>query len=232
MILILGTATVASAALIIIKGSGNVVKEERTVKDFKGIDVGNAIDVILTVGESKKVVVESDDNIIKYIKTEVTADGTLKIKMEGKIKIKSPTKLNVYVTCPEISKLRASGASSILGKNEISGDELKIESSGASDIECSINTKKLTIDISGASDIKLKGKTLHIQAETSGASSFIASAFQAETADVDVSGASDAKFKVTKELNADISGASSFKYSGSPQVKKVNRSGASSISTY
>ena len=47
-----------------VKGSGKVVKEDRAVSGFTGIEVDKGIDVYLSMGSTEKVTVEADDNVI------------------------------------------------------------------------------------------------------------------------------------------------------------------------
>jgi len=112
------------------KGNGNIVKEEREMNSFNAIEVGGAFDVYLTQGEPQSVNIETDENLLDNIKITVN-NSRLVIKSNN---IKSYTKLNVYITVPEISFINASGASSIEGENTITAGTLRIEASGATDI--------------------------------------------------------------------------------------------------
>ena len=69
---------ISSSCIHGIKGTGKVIKSEREVKDFKSIVLKSGIDLILTQDTLEKVLVETDENLQKIIKTEV-ADGELKI---------------------------------------------------------------------------------------------------------------------------------------------------------
>lgn len=228
-ILLAGAIMVAACPSATVKGNGNIIKQERTVGEFTGIDVSSAIDLQLTQGSSQKVVVESDENIIDYIVTEVNSSGVLVIKMKSKLKIKNANKMTVHVTFTTLKSLAASGAASINSNSTIKSENFDIDASGAADIDCKIEATKLILDISGASDINLEGKAQEFKMEVSGASSLIANDFDAEIADIEISGASDAKIKVTKSIKANASGASSLKYTGNPSDKDLNSSGASSI---
>ena len=47
-----------------IKGSGNIITENRTVnEDFKKIEVSNGIKVIVEQSDNKSITVEADDNL-------------------------------------------------------------------------------------------------------------------------------------------------------------------------
>ncbi len=90
-----------------IKGSGTSKTEQRNVTGFNEIEAGGAVNLEVDVGKEFSVTVEADDNLLQYIKTEVSGD-TLKIYSEGKI---SPTaKFNVKISMPALEGLDVSGA--------------------------------------------------------------------------------------------------------------------------
>ena len=189
-----------------IKGSAVAGSEVRTADDFNGVDVGGVFQVEITAGKDFSVVVEADDNLLQYIKTEVD-HGVLHI--ETTERISSETPLRVRVSAPDIETVEASGAS-------------KVALAG-------VNNSSLNIDTSGASKLKLEGETAAVRVEVSGASSIDAEALKARTAEVDASGASSVRVFVTERLVSDASGASRVSYSGNPASVEKKTSGASSI---
>jgi len=52
-------------------GSGNVIRQERKVSSFNGIEVSGVFHVDLTQGTTNSVIVEADDNLMDIIRTEV-----------------------------------------------------------------------------------------------------------------------------------------------------------------
>lgn len=230
-IMLIQVALFATSCLTIIKGNGNVVKEERNVAEFSGIYVSSAINIILEKGNQQKILVETDENIMEHISTQVEGN-VLRVKIKNALTIRKATKMNVYVTYTGLNNLSASGASSIKGDEEINAKNLKIESSGASDININVDSENIEVDISGASDLIIKGKTSVLKGEASGASNLLAKGLVIGKAFLEVSGASDAKINVTELMNADVSGASSLKYTGNPEVRTVESSGASDVHRY
>lgn len=189
-----------------VRGSGNKASETRDVSDFKGIQAGGAVNLEITVQENYSVTVEADDNLLQYIKTEVSGD-TLKIYTENNINPKS--KMNVKVSMPELNSLEISGASTADVTN--------------------VNADSIRLEASGASKIKINGTAKNLQSEASGASSIEASDLTVENADVEANGASKTTVSASSELKADASGASTIYYTGEPKNLKQNSSGASSI---
>lgn len=188
------------------KGSGNVRTESREVSEFKAIDVSGAFEVEIIVQKDFSIEVEADDNLLQFIKTEVSGE-TLKIKSEKGFNTGNP--LKIRITAPDIDNLDLSGASKVNLVN-LNNDSLILDSSGASKIKIEGTTKTFTVDMSGAS--KLDAENL-----------------KAENVSVDSSGASSASVFATNELKADLSGATSVVYAGNPKIVEKKVSGASSV---
>jgi hypothetical protein len=83
--------------------------------------------------------------------------------------------------------------------------------------------------LSGAGTCDLTGSAGDISIIASDSSDFDSSGFTAQTADVTLTGASDASIGVITALDVDISGASSLTYTGNPTMGKIAVSGASEI---
>jgi hypothetical protein len=204
----------------------------RNVKGFHAIKVSNAIDLFLSQGDEEAVAVSSNDT--KYrdrIRTEVE-NGVLKIWLdrEGWSWDHGNKKLKAYVSCKTLDKLEASGASNILVNGVISGDRMELHLSGASDFKGSVKFNGFSIDQSGASDITINGSVGDLQIDASGASDTKGFDLITDNCNAHVSGASDIKITVNKELNVHASGASSISYKGSAVIRDLKSSGASGIS--
>ncbi len=189
------------------KGSGKIVTEKRDLKGFKGVEVGGVFHVEITAGKDFEVEIETDDNLLPLIKTEVDGD-VLEIESEGRI---SPSgKIIVRISAPDINELDVSGAANV----SLNG----LKNSG------------LAVDSSGASKVKIAGETAKLTAETSGASKIDAEDLRVVDASIDGSGASHVEINVSGELTADLSGASKVVYSGTPSAVHKKTSGAGSVS--
>lgn len=189
-----------------VSGSGNIVKQTRDISDFKSLDVGGVFKVEVTAQKDFKVEVESDDNLLPLIRTEVRG-GTLHIDADKHLKSSSP--IVIRVSAPDIENLEASGVSNISVVN--------------------VKNERLSIDSSGASKITVQGDTSNFVVDVSGASRIDAASLNASTAKVGASGASNVAVNVTDELSVDASGASKITYSGTPKNIVKKTSGASSV---
>ncbi|MCO6511267.1 MAG: DUF2807 domain-containing protein [Aridibacter famidurans] len=190
-----------------VKGSGNVVTEKRNVSEFTKVDVGGVFNVEIVAGKEQSVEVEADDNLLPLIKTRIDGE-TLRIESEKRYSTRS--RLTIRITTPNIERVDLSGASNAVISN--------------------IGNEELVLDLSGASRVKVSGKTGSLTLDMSGASKIDAGELSADKVSVDGSGASRATVNVSKDLIADLSGASKVRYMGSPSNVQKKTSGGSSVS--
>ncbi|MCX6278919.1 MAG: DUF2807 domain-containing protein [Bacteroidetes bacterium] len=209
-----------------IHGDGNVLKEVRKVSSFDGIDVSGAFEILLKQGATEEVVVEADANLLPVILT-VVEGNTLKI--ETKKSVNHVTSMKVFITVKDLKRIDVSGAVDIQTESRISVPELSIDASGATDSKLEIAVQKLRLDCSGASKIKFSGSATDVNMDLSGASDIFGFDLLAETYDLQISGAGNAQINVSKKIHAEISGAGSVKYRGSPTQVDQSVSGAGSI---
>lgn len=190
-----------------IKGSGVAKTEARDVRDFKQIDVSGVINLEVTAQKDFSVNVESDDNLLEYIVTEVKGDT---LKVYTKKNISPRTKIRVVVAMPELTGLDVSGVSRTTANN--------------------IKTETFLLDISGASKVELNGEAKDLNIDASGASKINAENLKVSNANVDVSGATSVIVNASEEVRADASGASRVNYVGEPKNVIKDISGASKVS--
>ncbi|HEX4852063.1 MAG TPA: head GIN domain-containing protein [Puia sp.] len=202
------------------------------ISGFHAIHVSNAIELYLSQGEEETVAVSASE--IKYrdrIRTEVK-DGVLKIwyEKDGWLWDHGHNKIRAYVSCKKLDQLNASGASNVYVDGTLSGENLNIDLSGASDFKGIVKFNTLKLDQSGASDVSITGSAANLTIRASGASDVKGYGLVTENCNVQASGASDIRISVNKELVARASGASSIYFKGTGMIKELHSNGASSVS--
>jgi hypothetical protein len=235
---VLFTAFVLAGISAFAQNGKTVIKDPnvalRTVKSFHAIEVSNGVDLYLSQADKEAVAVSAKDSKTRdRIRTEVV-DGVLKIgfekngwgSWEG-----SGKKLKAYIAFTTLDRLAASGASDVFVDGIIAGNSLVISLSGASDFKGAVQLNELFIDQSGASDIHITGKVAGLtNIKASGASNIKGYELVTENCTAHISGASDIRITVNKELNAHATGASSLYYKGDAVIRELHSSGASSVS--
>jgi len=207
--------------------------EPRALGSFSSLKVSHAFDVYLVQADKEGVAVSSSDGKFNsQIKTEVK-DGVLRIWHDGG-NIRNwntgKMKLKAYVSFKSLNRLDISGACDVYITNTWKDDNVKIDMSGASNLQGKLDMSKLMVDLSGASDMKITGSSGQVDIDASGASNFKGYDLSVDFCNAEVSGASDIQITVNKEISASASGASDIRYKGKGVVRNVKTSGASSIS--
>jgi hypothetical protein len=211
-----------------IHGNGNVKSVTRQADHFSSVSVRSNINLHIKQDSSWSVRIEADENLLELIETEVHG-GLLEIKVAKSYELEPSRSINVFVTAPEFTGLRASGSSEIQSDSKITTEgTLDIHISGASSITLDLKSPRVEAELSGASKATLRGETKDFSLRGSGASEFMCFELMAENTDVNVSGASNGDVFASIKLEADASGASNVRYKGNPTVNS-NTSGAGSV---
>jgi hypothetical protein len=188
-----------------VTGSGNRKTEIRQMGDFNAVEVTGAYDVKIVSGTKGDVQIETDDNVLPLITTEVK-DGRLVISSNEQFSSsKSP---HISIMAANIQEVSGTGASNF----DISGirnASLKLTGKGATKFQCAGETARLTIDASGAGSVD--ARELH-----------------AKDAIVKTNGASSVTLFATESLDANVNGVGNVDYYGNPKTvnKKVNGMGS------
>jgi hypothetical protein len=208
------------------KGNGKVTTEIRSIADFDAIECGGAFQLFLNQGEGGSLKIETDENIIPIVVTEVK-NG--KLIISTKENIKRFDKLNIYITKNELREIDLSGAAKLKADDEYETKQLEIEMSGASELEMKLSVQKLDLDLSGAANANLYGMAKTTSIEISGAAELHALDMPISEADIDCSGAANAYLNIMESIQGEASGASNIRLKGNPQHVNIKTSGAASI---
>lgn len=204
----------------------NAVQETFDVKNFDGLEIGNAFDITVTKGSDYKIKASGDSRDIDDLVVK-ERNGTLEVYYRNNWRLRR-YKMNIEIEMPTLKEVDFSGAAeaSIKGFNNLS--ELEIDLSGASKATFITNAKTYDIALSGASTLELEGKTDKIYAELSGASTLNAFSTDATDASLNLSGASNGRVNVDQQLKVKASGASKVRYRGAAKVES-DLSGSSKV---
>lgn len=203
-------------------------KQDRQVANFSEIEISSAIKVVLTQGNTEKLILEGDDEMLQRVITEVKGN-TLIIRLKDGTYNKTTREITAFLTFKNLSKIELSGAVTLSGTNPMKFNDLNLDCSGATKIDMNLTANKLDADFSGASTLKLEGNVQTLDLDISGASKIEASSLIAKNCFLDCSGASTVTIHVTDKLRAEGSGASKISYKGNPAVVETDMSGASKV---
>jgi len=201
--------------------------ETRDLSGFEAIAVGGGIDLVLRQGDRFVVEVQSDDDASEII-TEVSA-GKLTIRRERSFGFSWGDAGSVNVTLPKLVALTASGGSDVRTDGALTGDALKVDVSGGSDVMLDLAVDTLELNTSGGSDASLTGTARAARLTSTGGSDLNAGRLTAGEATVNSSGGSDLVVAVRDKITGHASGGSDVAYIGQPSSVDVDSSGGSDV---
>ncbi|MEZ4664556.1 MAG: head GIN domain-containing protein [Caldilineaceae bacterium] len=211
---------VSGCGFQIVNGSGTVVTEERPVSDFTRVDFTGFGELTLVQGDNEALTIETDDNLLPYIKTSVSGD-TLTIGFARRfwLPLVRPTQSIRYrLTVKTLDHLDFSGAGTVTAAT-LHADSLTLVESGAAEINlANLTANALTVEMSGSGSLGLAGEVTRQTVELSGLGSYAAGDLASQSAQINLSGVGEATLWVREQLDADMSGAGTIRYYGSPQV--------------
>ncbi len=197
------------------------------VDEFNKISVSGAYEVHLTQGDGYTFEAKGHDDDLDRLRYEVK-DGKLNIySKNGTWKFEDD--VHLYITSPTINSIHVSGGVELESENTIEADVLRIDASGAADIDVSMAVDELKVGLSGAANTELEGTAEVATYSVSGAGHIGADDLRSSDVNIRLSGAAAADVYATESLDVNISGAGAVSYKGDPDVKK-NISGLGSVS--
>ena len=211
-----------------INGSGNIQTQQRNVGRFDGIQVSGSMDIEVTDGDKVSVEVEADDNVLRYIITEVN-DGLLDVHYESNMSFNN-THAKVYITAPGLKKLFVKGSGNIISKNTIKNSQsISTGISGSGDINATIDAPDVSADISGSGNLSLQGHCKNFDGSISGSGDLKCKNLLSERATVKIYGSGTAHIFASVELNATTAGSGDIYYGGNPPAVHVNKAGSGTV---
>lgn len=219
-----------------VKGSGIIETESRDLKIFRKVTVNIPAEVVIEEGSKEKIEIETDDNIIKGIETNVSG-RKLTIKYKNDIVMLFPKNykptdaIRIRITTTDIEELKVNGSASFKGANNyvLNTDKLKIDINGSGRVELEVKVKELDVDVSGSGELSLLGVANKQDINISGSGKYLALDLETQETKIDVSGSGEAEVSAENKLDINISGSGKISYKGDPDKFSQNISGSGEV---
>lgn len=211
-------------------GSGPVVTESRSTREFSKVECAVPGSIHFIPSENYEITLSAQRNILDVIETYVSGDE-LKVKVRNNTNIKSHEEITIIVRAPSVNVLALSGS----GNLDVAGNwrpvNGRLSISGSGNISAnSVETNRLELNVSGSGNIEvLTGKVDNEKISISGSGNIDVSGVEAKTAETHTSGSGSIRLWVTDELETHISGSGDVLYKGSPTID-VRISGSGRLS--
>ena len=205
--------------LLGISGTGNIVKQTISLKDFQSVSLNNSATVDIVKGDSFKVEISDYENLVKYLSVKVT-DHVLMISTDPIYTLLTNSQAKVTITMPDsLTAVTLSGSGDI-NLNSAFKDFKSAIILGSGNIRANqnLNIAVLNASILGSGNISAKGNVNALTALISGSGNLLLSGLNAVTANCSITGSGNINVAVSNSLKATISGSGSVTYSGTATV--------------
>ncbi|OUR91053.1 DUF2807 domain-containing protein [Flavobacteriales bacterium 34_180_T64] len=215
-----------------IKGNGKVTTITRTTSDYDGIKCAGSFDYILVAGTEGKITIEGEENLLKYVVTEIK-DNNLIIKTEKNINLSPSKNKTIKITIPfkDISEVSLAGSGDLWNEDKITATDFEVSLAGSGDVVLNIEASSIEGNLAGSGDLTLKGNTNNLEANVAGSGDFHGFDLQSNNTDVSLAGSGDAKVVCNEVLKARVAGSGDIKYRGNPKKEDTKVNGSGSISS-
>ena len=167
--------------------------EDRDVDAFTEIEIDGAMELIVQVGGSQSVTIETEDeDDLDRVETEVRR-GRLVIDQRGR---HWDNELTVRITVPSLNGLFVDGAA----EAELTG----------------LNAEDFVLRIAGAADVFMSGTCGSVEYRIDGAGDVDAEEFECRNVEILVNGAGDLDVYASESIEATLNGVGDVKVYGNP----------------
>jgi phage shock protein PspC (stress-responsive transcriptional regulator)/serine/threonine protein kinase len=196
------------------------------VSNFRKVSVVGPFYVKITKGNTFMVNARGESDDLNEMRYEVE-DNELKIyPKSGHFNLgrSNMDPILVTVQMPDLTEVSLVGAST----SQIEGfnpSKFTLNQTGATKCFMRTEAKFLQINLTGASEAVLEGSADKLEADVVGACELNAQKLHVSSANLDVTGGSEANVYVTRSLRGEVSGGSELNYSGNPENIQVEENG-------
>jgi hypothetical protein len=209
-------------------GNGNVRDEPRELSEIHSISTSGSIDVEIVVGDHYAMTVENDENLLRFMITEVNS-GRLDIHYKEGISFNNDHP-KVTVTVVSLDKINTSGSGNVTGNGVIkSSNPVELKTSGSGDIQMELDAPAISVTGSGSGNVNLSGRTKDFDCKITGSGDVNCSGLKSENAVIKVAGSSDVHVFASVSLKVNISGSGNVYYSGNPSSPEFNIAGSGKV---
>ncbi|HRX16589.1 MAG TPA: DUF2807 domain-containing protein [Spirochaetota bacterium] len=195
--------------------SGNIVTVQRSFNGYNGVSLEGKGIIYLKQCDQFVFKAKAPEYVLDIIDVTVRK-GVLTISyLEN---LSSDFIPEYTIELPQLSYLGVEGAAIVKMENTFTGNQITIESKGATAAEVYVDVNNLTIKAGGNSVVVLNGEASILEAEIKGKTELRARDFIAEKAVIKSTGFTKSEIGVKEFLDVTISGHGNVKYNGTPKI--------------
>lgn len=205
-----------------IKGSGNVITREVSIKSFDELDASGVFELILFQGTKEQLKIEAEDNL-QYL-FDVNSDGShLKISMKKDMHYNTKKTMKVYLTFRNLKSMDLAMVGNVSSDEKLNFTELKIDNNSVGNVRLDLTAQKLDIQNNSVGNFTLSGKVENAVIKHNGVGAIRASDLLVETMDIEALGVGSAEVNAEKQLKVKDSFLGRVRNKGNATVRRMNK---------
>ncbi len=215
----------------VVRGSGSVITEERSVSGVKRVKVANQGDLIIEIGDEEKLLIEAEDNLLPYLSSDVQG-GELVLRTQSNTNIRTTRPIRYYLTVNALEGLEVTSSGGISAP-KLQADRFSIGITSSGDISIdSVDADHLEVDISSSGSVTIADGMLESQdISINSSGSYDARQVASQSAVVRINSSGNARIWVIEKLDVNINSSGDVYYRGDPHLNVINHSSGEVIKT-
>lgn len=220
----------------------DLVQRDYAISDIAAVEVQGGGEMTIALGDQESLQIIAPRSVLERMQVDGKG-STLRIRQKGQWFWQHDESQAKYtLTVKALRAVESTGAIAISVKDELRTEELIIRTTGASGltfeqlvaverIDVRINgagelsapkiyAESLEIHANGAAEMTVGGEVVAQELHFNGASEYQAADLASKQATLKFAGASEATLNVSESLKATMSGASTVRYIGDPNIEK------------
>lgn len=206
----------------IVRGSGNVITEQRDVSGFDEVKLNGAGKIIITQGSEEFLEIEAEENIIDELTSDVEGD-ILTLGYTNRFWRRSiiPNQsITYYLHVIDLEEITLNGANTLeIDAFETNSLEIVLNGAGRVDVD-ELLAENLDVYIAGTGTVTIAGQVADQTINIDGAGNYQAGNLQTNNTTIEIDGLGNGTIWAIDFLDITINGGGSINYYGTPSVSQ------------
>ncbi|HPD64787.1 MAG TPA: DUF2807 domain-containing protein [Bacteroidia bacterium] len=204
-----------------IQPSGLLVMQKRPCTEFNSIIINLPANVRLIPSENHEIHVETDDNLLDYVKSRVRNRQLIIYSNRQYLPF---TELNIDINFNSLKKLYLNGQAWVYSDDTIGANKIELTINDLGKTDLMLKTKDLKVILRGRSFCKLAGQSGFTSIKASGICKTDAFALTSDSLDLLLRQESEARVSVKKQITGKIKNNARLLIKGNPvmEVEKLH----------
>jgi len=208
-----------------LKGEGDAISQTLDLKGFTQVTMSVPGHAYITQGDSFKVEVIGQANVLEVLKAAVQSTGSSSANLTFTFTktVKSLDTLAIYITMPDVRDLVNTNKGDIHAQTDFATETFSVSISGSGNAyikRISATTAQALLSGSGALTVNA-GVVSEATLSVSGSGGIEMSNVRAQSCTATISGSGNIRISPVQTLTATISGSGNIEYKGSPVVTQT-----------